>query len=713
MTKTTIKWTKRAILILAIIPILLFLAFAGAVSLIDFNQYKPQIEQEVAQLTQRDFKIEGEVKVSILPFMFHMGDMRLKNQPGFETENLMTMKEAQIELSLRALFLEKKLKVISLELIEPHVHFIKQADKNNWSDIKFLAGLFSANQLAEIVSQERQTARLNTAHYDVSVNDLAKKVVSSTHAKSLNLGQVNDSWQLESLAIKNAQIDYSDREQNFSVSLKKANLLTFDIEPNKPFQVNSDFVYEHSQSPRVFDFEINAQMLLAKQFSQLHLANWHGVFRLQLPKEQNRPDIRLTTSGENLMVDFSQQQIYVKKAVLEGLNSQVETSFDGSFGANPVFEGEFDAKEINIKSWVEHLGFPAPEMADQKALSQASGTFHWRWDGKKLSIEQVKVKVDESDITGYLSIPFGSMDSVNATTVFDLTVKDFSLEDYLIKTASNIPTASQVTRPGGLKKGIYPIPISFLQTTSLQGKLTLVDFRALDRQAQRIDLELNSRNGKLELAPFDIAFLQGIVESKLLADLSKPQPEYFWKGRTKSLSLSEVSVKGQQPVTGTLDSHFALKTEGVNPIDWAKNLQGNINANIEQARVYGLDLNQLLQGQVALNAQQPLFTEFNSLQVNGQFTDGVFTPKRFLATAERFKGTGNGELSLVNQQVKGDLHLQIDKPSEALSELKGLVIPLTYQGDMMNPSWSVNLAELNPKIIDSSPVLSALQTLIN
>ncbi len=55
------KWFKRGTLILAIIPILLFLGFAVAVSLIDFYQYKPQIEQEVAKVTGRDFKITGAV----------------------------------------------------------------------------------------------------------------------------------------------------------------------------------------------------------------------------------------------------------------------------------------------------------------------------------------------------------------------------------------------------------------------------------------------------------------------------------------------------------------------------------------------------------------------------------------------------------------------------------------------------------------------------
>ncbi|MDX1351681.1 MAG: AsmA family protein [Thiomicrorhabdus sp.] len=708
MTKTTIKWTKRAILILAIIPILLFLAFAGAVSLIDFNQYKPQIEKEVAQLTQRDFKIEGEVKVSILPFMFHMGDIRLKNQAGFEEENLLTMKEAQIELSLRALFLEKKIKVISLELIEPKLHFIRLANKNNWSDIEFLAAILGQDAAKNLASSAVFTLSL-----DNKAINLAHKVVSTPQAKSVNMGQVKEGWQLESLAIKNAQIDYSDKVQNYTVTLKDGNLLTFDIEPNKPFQVNSDFVYEHSQSPRVFDFEINAQMLLAKQFSQLHLANWHGVFRLQLPKEQNRPDIRLTTSGENLMVDFSQQQIFVKEAILEGLNSQLETSFDGTFGANPVFEGDFSAQQINIKSWVEHLGFPAPEMLNEKALSQASGTFHWRWDGKTLSIEQVNAKVDDANITGALHIPLQQAALQNTPVAFDLTVSNLLLEDYLLKNNQTGGHVEQVTRPGDLPKGLYPIPVHLLKTRPFKGTLTLVNVAALQRTAQNVHLELTGMNGQLELAPFDIQFAQGTVESKLLVNLANTPPQYYWKGRSKSLDLEEIYAAQQAPITGELDSHFTLKTKGLGQTEWLANLQGDINANIAQAKIYGLDLNRLLQGELVLNDEQPLFTEFTALQINGQVNDGVFAPKRFLATAERFKGSGNGELDLVNQQIQGDLRLLITKPSQTMAELKGQVIPLSYQGDMMKPNWSINLAEINPKLVEASPMLGALKAIIN
>lgn len=744
MTKTTTKWFKRAILILAIIPILLFLAFAGAVSLIDFNQYKPQIEKEVAELTHRNFKIDGEVKVSILPFMFHLGDMRLKNPAGFDIKagdddnanNLMTMKEAQIELSLQQLFLHKKIKVISLELIEPKIHFVQLANKNNWSDIQFLAAMLPTNIFANVpqklnqLSSNNGTFNAQNLRY-AAVNEHDNlpglvKTASDINAKKVNLGKVNGDWSLNSLLIKNAQIDYTDKAQNYSVSLNKINVLSFDIKPNQPFHINSDFVYKHSQSERVFDFEVNGNVLLTQQFSQLHLSNWQGVFRMQLPKEQNRPDVRLTTHGENLLIDFAKQQIYVKNAVLEGLNSDVQTSFEGNFGATPKFKGDFKAKELDLKSWVEHLGFPFPDMENKNALAKASGTFNWQWDGKELLIDQVKAKVDDTKIQGKLTVPLQSTRPVK----FDLKVNDLNLQNYLIvvpSTESNAEAKQQTTqkkspatRPANLKQTVYPIPLDFMQSLNAQGLLTLTNFTALNTQAKKVTINYESHNGQLELAPFDIEFNSGLIQSKLLANLSRSNAAYFWKGRTKSLalqSLANVATTSanpvvNKPVSGLLDSYFTLKTNGYTPEQWAQNLQGSVNADVLQAKVYGLDLNKILQGEFNLKNTQNSFTAFNQISVKGQFENGIFTPNHLTAVAERFNGSGNGQLNLATQQIQGTLRLLIVKPSESLAGLQGITVPLVFKGAMSEPAWSVDLADLSAQAVEKSPILKSLQSLL-
>jgi len=710
VTKMTIKWTKRIILVLAIIPILLFLAFAGAVSLIDFNQYKPQIEQEVTKLTNRDFKIDGKVEVSVLPFKFHLGKLALKNTEGYGAENLMTMKEAQIELSLRELFLAKKLIITSLELIEPKLDFVQTATGNNWNDIPILAGFFKPEKLAVLNRTDLSDATLKSG---------LMRVISDADAlPPVTLAPiVSHNWTFESVVISNAEISYRHTVQDFTVSLKQANLLTLDVRPNRPFKINSDFRYEHSDSPRSFNFQINGHLLLANDYTQLHLTNWNGIFNLQLPKERNLPDIRLATQGKNLMVDFFHQQIYVNEAVLEGLDARVGVNFQGEFGAKPAFEGVFEAQKINIQNWLKRLGLPAPNMVNPETLTNAEGKFNWRWDGKSLELKQLDMAVDNSTITGELSCP---NDAAQSPVTFSLLVDKLIMEDYLVNSVQPQSTQSQATqndstRPGDSKNpsqqaSFYPLPLEVLQSLHVNGDVTFTQFTALNIKASKLLIDVSARNGKIALAPMDVEFQQGELQSKFLVDLADSKMHFQWKGRVKDTPLSQFSKAVNLAVIGNVNSHFSLKTQGIDADQQLTNLAGVLNANIDQAKVYGLDINQVLQGELNLSNQKSV-TEFEEVIVNGRFDQGVFTPKRLLARSEEFDGSGQGQVDLVNQTVEGELLVTIKEASNALTELKGLALPLQFSGPISQPEWKIDLAQLSPAVLKQSSVLRTLQTM--
>lgn len=684
--KRKFKWTKRVISVVVIIPVLLFLAFAGAVNLIDFNQYKPQIEQEVGKLTNREFKIEGNVEVSVLPFMFHLEQISLSNPPGFKESQLMTMKEVQIELSLRKFFLDSELKIRSLELIEPKLHFIEQADTNNWTDIPLLAAVFPVDKLVEI-------AQLRHANIMPSDSVLAKPTASDNSQPNMvesKLVAFKQKWSLESLVVKNAEIAYSHKQQDFTVRLKQANLLAFDVLPNEAFQINSDFIYEHSQSPRTFDFEINGQLLLANNYSQLHLSNWNGVFRLQLPAENNRPDIRLSTSGKNLMVDFKHQQIYVNAAQLRGLDAEVNMSFQGEFGVNPVYEGVFEASNINLINWIEHLGLPKPETLNKEALKEAGGKFSWRWDGEALKLNEIEVKLDDSSVTGYLDLPFAKDQPVR----FDLKLNQFDSQRYAF--SDNVKV--KITRPGGnIERLILGSALSLFTERDSVGKLELSNVRFADVQTENIQLDIQSRAQKIVVAPFDVLFQQGALHSKLEMELGLSIPTVNWQGQTDNLDLQQLQGVSPQ-LLGLLSSHFYVNSFGSDEKSLIANLNGTFNANLTRVKLFGLDVNQLLSGEMLLNSRAPSYTEFDELKVHGKINNGIYIPKRVLAKSERFSALGFAEVDLVKQQVLGLLEVTVEKPSESLTRLKGVRIPVTFQGALAAPNWSVNLAQLSPKL---------------
>jgi len=694
-----ITWTKRIVFVLAIIPILIFLAFVSAVSLIDFNQYKPQIEAEVSNYTHRDFKIQGEVDVSIWPFMFHVGEMALKNLEGFEQTNLMTMKGAQIELSLSDMLLEKKVQIKGLELIEPSVHFVQKKGQNNWTDIPLLMAVLPSEEGAKLTH-----ANLNPNE----VNRFFTHVLSDVNSRPPEVAKPVDkqAWSLQSLVIKNAHIQYSNIEDGYSVSLKEANLLTFDVQPNLPFQVNTDFIYEHSQSPRTFDFDLNGFLHLAKNYSQLHLTNWNGIFRLQLPKERSLPDIRLTTSGKNLMVDFQHQHIFVNEANLQGLDASVDLSFEGTFGANPMFDGVFEAKDINIKKWIEKLGLPAPEMENKKALTHAEGRFDWRWDGKVLQLEKLDIQVDESKFKGQILLPISLKDVIQ----FELDIAGFNAEHYLVKGTVESAKVGQSARD--FTPLFYPVPVELLQAVHAEGRLSITDVIALNIQADKVEAEISAQQGQLIIAPFDWQVKEGVLQSKLIADLTDTEAKFLWKGRTQNLPLNAVIQKVNSPLSGSLESRFSFKTFGNTTEEWAANLHGRLNATLKEGAIQGLDMNALLSGKLSLNQKNRPNTEFKKIEINGKFAEGEFMPKRLFVQSDRFIGSGKGLLDLKTQSVEGSLNVTIGKASNALAELQGLTLPLTYKGSMYQPNWSINLAELTPNVLKQSPILSTLKAIV-
>lgn len=360
MTQKVIKWTKRLILVLAIIPFLLFLAFAGAVSLIDFNQYKPQIEKELGELTQRELSIDGDVGISVLPFKFHINELSIKNPPSFPKENLLTLDELHIELSLKALFLEKRLDILSLEVIRPHLHFYEMKGANNWQNMPMMT------EIVKVMQSE--TKAIETTKKQDSLQSAA--------------------WRLDGLVIQDAALTFKSLTKKFEAKLTQLNLIAFNVIPDQPFLVSSDFIYAHSQSPRTFEFEINTELRLENDYTQAHLSDWSGVFTLKLPADRKIPDIRLNTSGKNLLLDFEYQQIYVHDAILKGFESEVLTSFQGGFGAHPIYRGAFETEGVNLTNWLVHLGLPKPafEKQPKPSLEKFNGQHQFVWDGTDLKM---------------------------------------------------------------------------------------------------------------------------------------------------------------------------------------------------------------------------------------------------------------------------------------------------------------------------------------
>jgi AsmA protein len=129
----TIKW----IVIIAAALVLLFLLVVIVVPLmVDVEKYKPQIEAQVSKATGRPFKLGGELKPSLFPWVgLSLADLHLGNPPGFEEKDFVFVDAFEVRVKLLPL-LSRNIEVKRFVMKGPKIVLEKRKDgRGNWEGL--------------------------------------------------------------------------------------------------------------------------------------------------------------------------------------------------------------------------------------------------------------------------------------------------------------------------------------------------------------------------------------------------------------------------------------------------------------------------------------------------------------------------------------------------------------------------------------------------
>ncbi|MDG6774358.1 AsmA family protein [Thiomicrorhabdus sp. ZW0627] len=739
-TAKLLKWSSRLTMVGAIIPILLFLGFAAAISLIDFNQYKPQIEQEVAQRSGHELKIDGSIEVSMFPFTFSIGDVALKNEPVFAEEfgqpNLMSIKQVRVEVSLWDLFIHKQLSIVGLELVEPSAVLLIDKHGNNWH--RLAQRIVPGSKFAEATVQRRfanatleDLPKLFRVAQDPAIGNAQKKAVptaedltgdamtgatpSDSNAKTASMTDTETGdeeglfrWHFDSVVVTKGHFEVQDSVVNHQAVISDLNLMAFDVTLGKPFQVRTDFAYHNTLRERHYEFDLTTYLDINKEFSRWRVTDWQGVFKLKLPEKYKVPEMRLVTKGKEFSLNLIDNQIQVNQAQLDALGSRITTSFSGQYGGEANLYGAMTVNGINVQSWGRHLGVKMPEFVNPKALTQVKGQVDWMLSEDKLDLNNVELTWDNSTLKGQL----WHKSSPESEYAFDFTLDKLNLDDYraystLLPKQPKASAQKQVpadksespAKPveGDVsKRETYlplAVPISTLRALKADGKLVVGELVASGVKMQDLTMELHAEKGKLQLAPFDAKLYQGQLASKLGVDVNGSTPAFRWQGKLQQVDVAALSQDGWQkrPLDGRMSSTFNLGTLGSNPQALTQNMNGDLNLTLNDGHFYGVDVDKLLAGQaVSENDKMP----YDNIQIQGSVRQGVFKSKQLSVKTPNFKGSGSGALDLNKSTIDTSLKVLVTNPPKSLRHLKGMRVPIRYQGPLEQAEWSVNLQSL-------------------
>ena len=117
------------LIVLALLVAALFLV----PMLLDWEQYKPEIEERLEAITGRDVAIDGPLAVTILPTpTIEAADLRIANAPGAADPDMARIGSLDLKLALGPL-LGGEIAVTSLEMVDPVIELQRLADgRPNW-----------------------------------------------------------------------------------------------------------------------------------------------------------------------------------------------------------------------------------------------------------------------------------------------------------------------------------------------------------------------------------------------------------------------------------------------------------------------------------------------------------------------------------------------------------------------------------------------------
>jgi AsmA protein len=128
-----LKWISWAF---AALVVLVLLALAVLVWVVDPNTFKPRIEAEVRKATGREFALVGDIEVGFYPWLaLRTGPGQFGNPPGFPAEPMVSWQSAQLGAKLFPL-LRGELVVDRVRLKGADLRLVRRADgKGNWEGI--------------------------------------------------------------------------------------------------------------------------------------------------------------------------------------------------------------------------------------------------------------------------------------------------------------------------------------------------------------------------------------------------------------------------------------------------------------------------------------------------------------------------------------------------------------------------------------------------
>ncbi|MNH86110.1 putative assembly protein [compost metagenome] len=677
---------KKIIYILLGLALAAVVVIAALVSLIDPNQFKPQLAEQVRKSTGRELVMEGDIGWRFWPSLgLSLEKVQLRNPAGFAEPDLLRFAQGDASVALLPL-LSHRLEIGKVTLSGAHLFIQTRAD-----------GSSNLNGLVKDSAADKQP----------SASESQPAAAAASEEKT---------WQisLQGVALVEASALVRDDRSGAASRLDRLDLDLGQLTPGGWVPVT--LAAKGARGELTFDLKGQTQLKLAREAKASELKE------LSLDGSLSEPGQRLDNLSlkadrlalgqwSSLTLNLSGAQGAADKLTLAGtLEGTLKARLDQGLQLVEVSDAVLAAK-------LSGDGLPRPQMQLKLA-----GFARAELDKQSVTLSNLVLGADEALLSGNGTVRLGSVPRGE----FDLKGEKLDLDAWLGQPAKAAPTAaaSGAVAPAGAKaqaaatKALSTMEpdLAALKTVDLAGRLQLGSLRVKGLDLNAVDLQLALAGGQLNLKQFGAGVAGGLVTASGVLDARQQPARYQVHKRIQGVDIRPLlqTLAQNDRLEGKGDLEVQVQGTGLSEQALRSQMQGKVSLRLSDGALHGINLAEMIRearatltGKGADQVKEARKTDFSALTASFQIANGVARSDDIQLLAPALRVKGQGQTALVPETLDFLFLTSVVESSKgqggkSVDELKDVTIPVRIGGHWQAPSYRLDVKELlsNNKVLE-------------
>ena len=667
---------KKVALLVSIPFIAVIVAFLVLVLLVNPNDFKPLIKEQVEAQTGRQLTIDGDIEWRFFPSIgFSIGEVALSNPDGFATPDLVKFNNAVLDLNVRPLFQhEINIGLVTLDGASFTLHTLK----NGVSNLDHIGPEKVKDDTAEVIPTE------TTA-----------EAVSAENTKPS--AQLND-WKvtLEGIALTNAEVLIQDDKAGTKMYFSDMNLSLSQFSPGEWAKLSFNLKGDLGQQKVALDGKTDLNIAATLDAASLKQTEFTASYSDASNKFKD-----ITFSIDQFSFD-EWANISLKAT---GKANALQVSSNSTFALYvPKALDVVQIKDFSSTNNVKGKGIPNEDIT-------AVIGFNSSFDLNKsyLKIEKLALSAVETDFNGKMSVQLNDIPKVR----FELQSPNVDVDALLATLPQSEPTATEKTENSNKKasaskaKEVEP-DLSALKTLDVAGSIVIDKFKASNAKMQNVTSVFSVNRGVLKLTKFHSSLYSGGIDMTATLDARNTTPTYTFKQSIKGVQVAPLltDVMGESLVEGTGNMALNISGKSLKPSTLKQNLKGKASVNFADGAVNGVNIPLLIRttyakikGEKVQGSEEAEKTDFSALTADFYLSKGNATTKniKMISPLLRIHGEGSADYvhetanMLIKTSIVGSLKGQGGKD---IDDLKDVTIPIRITGPWAKPKYKLEFDDV-------------------